>query len=824
MPHEPYDFASIEAKWQQYWRAEGLFKMDPAAPGEKFYCLMMFPYPSADLHVGHGRNYIIGDVLTRYKKMRGYNVLAPMGFDAFGLPAENAAIKENIPPAEGTMRNMDRMKAQLVSWGVEYDWDREIVSSRPDYYKWTQWLFLQFFKQGLAYKKAAAVNWCPQCQTVLANEQVIDGACERCDTTVTLRDLEQWFFKITQYAEELLDMRELDAWPERVRVMQANWIGRSTGVEIQLRLEATGEPLPVFTTRPDTTWGITYVALAPEHPLVEQVIAGTEYEQPVRAFVEQAQKMDRIERTSEHIPKQGIFTGAHVINPVNDEHVPLWVADYALMDYGTGAVMGVPTHDQRDFEFVKKYNLPLRVVIQPDGESLDAEIMTEAYVAPGVCVNSAQFSGMPNDEAKAAIGAWMEQEGIGERKVTYRLRDWLLSRQRYWGAPIPIIYCESCGTVPVPDADLPVLLPENVEFRPKGESPLAACAEFVQTACPSCGGSGRRETDTMDTFVDSSWYFLRYLSPHDDTQVFDSELVNAWLPVDQYIGGIEHAILHLMYARFFTKVIRDLGLCNFNEPFRNLFTQGMIVKDGAKMSKSKGNVVSPDALVERYGADTLRLYELFISPPEKDVEWNDSAIDGQLRFLRRVWRLVQGHRADLPGPEATRPDDIQRSQEDRDVRRIVHTAIRRVTFDIEERLHFNTAISALMEMVNALQDASLDKVHPAVLQEAFDTLVLLLSPLAPHVCEELWRHLGHQDSVLRAAWPQWDEDATAQDTVALAVQVNGKVRSHITVPSGADAAAIQAAALADAKVQSYLNGGEARKVIVVPGKLVNVVV
>ena len=824
MPPPDYDFRRIEAHWQQYWRDEGLFTMDPDAPGEKFYCLMMFPYPSAELHVGHGRNYIIGDVLARYKKMRGFNVLAPMGFDAFGLPAENAAIKNDEHPRDGTMRNIARMKEQLASWGTEFDWGREVVSCQPNYYKWTQWLFLQFFKKGLAYKKAAAVNWCPACQTVLANEQVVDGGCERCDTPVEMRDLEQWFFKITAYAEELLDMRELQGWPERVRTMQTNWIGRSTGVEIQFRLADTDAPVPCFTTRPDTTWGVTYLVLAPEHPLVEQVIAGTEHEAPVRAFVEQARRMDRIERTSEHIPKQGIFTGAYVINPVNQERVPLWVADYALMDYGTGAVMAVPTHDQRDFEFAKKYDLPLRVVIQPPGETLDADTMTEAYVQPGVCVNSAQFSDMENEAAKTAIGEWMEQEGLGGRQVTYRLRDWLLSRQRYWGAPIPIVYCADCGVVPLPEQELPVLLPDTKDFKPKGESPLAACADFVQTTCPTCGKPARRETDTMDTFVDSSWYFLRYLSPQDDDRVFDSKLVNAWLPVDQYIGGIEHAILHLLYARFFTKVIRDLGLCSFNEPFRNLFTQGMIVKDGAKMSKSKGNVVSPDALVARFGADTLRLYELFIGPPEKDAEWNDSAIDGQHRFLKRVWRLVHRLHADMPGPDATRPMPDGLSDDDRLVRRIAHTAIRRVTVDVEDRFHFNTAISALMEMVNALQNAPLEKVHPAVLQDALEQLILLLSPLAPHICEELWRLVGHTDSVLRAPWPQWEEAALAQDTISLAVQVNGKVRAHITVASDADPATIQAAALADEKVRGFLNGGEARKVIVVPGKLVNVVV
>ncbi len=816
-----YDFKSIEPKWQKYWREKKLFKMREDAPGPKYYCLMMFPYPSAELHVGHGRNYIIGDVLARYKMMNGFNVLAPMGWDAFGLPAENAAIKQNIHPKESTWNNIGRMKKQLSRWGVEYDWDREFASCEPLYCKWTQWLFLQFYRKGLAYKKEAAVNWCPSCKTVLANEQVINGECERCSTEVTPRDLAQWFFKITDYAEELLDMSHLGDWPERVKIMQTNWIGKSHGVTINFRLADTDDPVPCYTTRPDTVFGVTYLVLAPEHPLVERLTKGSEIEAEVRAFVDKCRRMDRIKRTSEGSEKEGMFIGKHIINPVNGERVPLWIANYALMEYGTGAVMAVPAHDQRDFEFAREYGLPIRVVVQkPDG-SLHEDTMTEAFEGDGTGANSAQFDGLPTPEVKDKIGAWMEEQRTGERGVNYRLRDWLISRQRYWGAPIPIVYCDTCGIVAVPEEDLPIFLPEKIEFKPTGESPLAQCPEFVNTTCPSCGGPAKRETDTMDTFMDSSWYYMRFLSPQDEDRVFDSDLVNKWLPVDQYIGGIEHAILHLLYSRFFTKVLRDLELVDFHEPFHNLFTQGMIIKDGAKMSKSKGNVVSPDELIEKYGADTVRIYTLFIGPPDKDAEWNDRAVEGAYRFLGRVWRLVHRHIDRAKESDGVFPASL--SEDEREIRRMTHATIKRVSTDVEDRFHYNTAISALMEMVNALYAIDVENANPAIVKEALEMLVTLLYPMAPHICEELWFELGHSESLLLERWPSYDEDAIKTDEVLVVVQVNGKVRSRVTVPADCDEEGLKKAALADSKVQSYTAAKNIRKIIVVPKKLVNIV-
>ncbi|GAB4334211.1 MAG: leucine--tRNA ligase [Candidatus Abyssubacteria bacterium] len=817
-----YDFKAIEPKWQKYWREKKLFKMDPDSPKPPFYCLMMFPYPSAALHVGHGRNYIIGDVLARYKMMKGFNVLAPMGWDAFGLPAENAAIKQNVHPKISTWDNIRYMKRQLTQWGCEYDWDREFASCEPLYCKWTQWLFLQFYKNGLAYKRKAAVNWCPSCATVLANEQVINGECERCSAQVTTRDLEQWFFKITQYAEELLDMSHLGDWPERVKTMQQNWIGKSYGVTIHFRLAETGEPVPCYTTRPDTVFGVTYLVLAPEHPLVERLTQGTAIEAEVRAFVERCRRIDRIKRTSAELEKEGMFIGKHIVNPVNGEQVPLWIANYALMEYGTGAVMAVPAHDQRDFEFAQKYGLPIRVVVQKPDRSLDVDTMTAAYEDEGFLVNSAQFNDYPSKEAIDKIGVWMEEKHIGTRTVNYRLRDWLISRQRYWGAPIPIIYCDKCGTLPVPDKDLPVYLPENVEFRPTGESPLARCPEFVNTTCPTCGGQARRETDTMDTFVDSSWYYMRYLSPHDEDRVFDSALVNKWLPVDQYIGGIEHAILHLLYSRFFTKVLRDIGLINFHEPFQNLFTQGMIIKNGAKMSKSKGNVVSPDELIAKYGADTVRIYTLFIGPPDKDAEWNDRAVEGAYRFLGRVWRLVHQHLDRTLADDGEIPADL--NDIERELRRVAHATAKKVTEDIEERFHFNTAISALMEMVNSMYSLDLERVRPVVLKESFQKLVALLYPMAPHICEELWFRLGHENSLLTTLWPTYDKNAMRTDEIVVVVQVNGKVRGRVTVPADMGEEDLKKAALGDPKVQTYVNTKSVKKIVVVPKKLVNIVV
>ncbi|RJP70168.1 MAG: leucine--tRNA ligase [Candidatus Abyssobacteria bacterium SURF_17] len=816
-----YDFKNIEPKWQKHWRENKLFKMHEGSPKPPFYCLMMFPYPSAELHVGHGRNYIIGDVLARYKMMKGFNVLAPMGWDAFGLPAENAAIKQNIHPKVSTWNNIHRMKRQLGQWGAEYDWDREFASCEPLYCKWTQWLFLQFYKKGLAYKKRAAVNWCPSCATVLANEQVINGECERCGSGVTTRDLEQWFFKITDYAEELLDMSRLGDWPERVKAMQTNWIGKSYGVTIDFRLAGTGEAVPCYTTRPDTVFGVTYLVLAPEHPLVERLTKGTSIEREVTDFVERCRRIDRIKRTSAELVKEGMFIGKHIINPVNGERVPLWIANYALMEYGTGAVMAVPAHDQRDFDFAKKYGLSIRVVIQKADGSLHEDTMTAAYEDEGFLVNSGTFNDTPSREAIEKIGIWMEREGIGKRTVNYRLRDWLISRQRYWGAPIPIVYCENCGMVSVPEKDLPVYLPETVEFRPTGESPLARCPEFVNTTCPTCGRPAKRDTDTMDTFVDSSWYYMRYLSPHDENRVFDSDLVNKWLPVDQYIGGIEHAILHLLYSRFFTKVLRDLGLITFHEPFQNLFTQGMIIKDGAKMSKSKGNVVSPDELIEKYGADTVRIYTLFIGPPDKDAEWNDRAVEGAYRFLGRVWRLVHQHLERVRGSDGPLPSSLNDTE--RELRRITHSTTRKVTEDIEERFHFNTAISALMEMVNGMYTADLEQVRPPVLMEAFEKLVALLYPMAPHICEELWSRLGHSDTLLHEPWPPYDKAAIKAEEMVIVVQVNGKVRSRVTVSADCSEDELKKAALDDSKVLSHIDTRNVEKIIVVPKKLVNIV-
>ncbi|MFS8572858.1 MAG: leucine--tRNA ligase, partial [Clostridia bacterium] len=790
----------------------------------KSYCLEIFPYPSGRCHMGHVRNYSIGDVVARFKRMNGWNVLHPMGWDAFGLPAENAAIKNNIPPKKWTWDNIDAMRRQLKRLGFAYDWEREVATCHPDYYKWTQWLFLQFYKKGLAYKKKAAVNWCPQCQTVLANEQVVQGECERCGTPVTKRELVQWFLRITEYAERLLrNLEKLEGWPERVKTMQANWIGRSEGVEIRFPVKGTGRALPVFTPRPDTVYGVTYMVMAPEHPWVEELIAGSPREAEIRAFIERVARQDEITRTAEDREKEGIFTGAYCVNPMTGEEIPIYLGDYVLAGYGTGAIMAVPAHDQRDFEFARKYGLPIRVVIQGD-QPLDGETMQEAYTEPGVMVNSGPFDGMRSEEAWHAIADELERRGIGERKVNYRLRDWLISRQRYWGVPIPIINCPQCGHVPVPEEDLPVLLPENVNFKPTGQSPLVDLEEFVKTTCPRCGGPAERETDTMDTFVDSSWYFLRYIDPHNQEAPFDKELASAWMPVDQYIGGVEHAILHLMYARFFTMVLYDLGLVDVEEPFQNLLTQGMVLKDGAKMSKSKGNVVDPDEMVERYGADTVRLFILFAAPPERDLEWSDAGVEGAYRFVNRVYRMVRDAAAFVQGA-----GPVQGALEGpaAELRRKVHSGLKRVTTDIAERFQFNTAISAIMEMVNAVyayRELPEDQQDPAALREALELIVLALAPFAPHVAEEAWEMLGHSSSVHLEAWPQYDPAAVVEAEIELVVQVNGKVRDRVRVPRDADEETVRQAALASAKVQEFLNGKEVARVIVVPGRLVNVVV
>ncbi|MDD5556305.1 MAG: leucine--tRNA ligase [bacterium] len=818
-----YDPARIEPKWQREWAETGLFRAPDRSDSPKFYCLMMFPYPSAALHVGHGRNYIIGDVLARYKMMRGCNVLAPMGWDAFGLPAENAAIQGGVHPRTGTLANIATMKRQLHDWGVCYDWDREIASCDPSYYRWTQWLFLRLHERGLACRKTAAVNWCPSCSTVLANEQVVGGGCERCETPVRQKELEQWFFRITAYAQRLLDDLDLlGNWPERVKTMQRNWIGRSEGCEVVFRLASTGEPVPCFTTRLDTIHGATYMVLAAEHPLARRIAAARGG--AVADFIERTVRQDRLARAGEGAEKEGIRTGEEVINPFNGERIPLWIANYVLMEYGTGAVMAVPAHDDRDFAFARKYGLPVRVVIRDPAAALPPAEPAAAYVDDGIQVNSARFDGLPNREALERMADLMEEAGFGGRTVCYRLRDWLISRQRYWGAPIPIIHCESCGAVPVPDQDLPVLLPEEVEFRPGGESPLARCPAFVRCACPSCGRPARRETDTMDTFVDSSWYFLRFVSPRDDGRPFDPDLANRWLPVDQYIGGIEHAILHLLYARFVTKALMDMGWVGFPEPFRNLFTQGMIIKDGAKMSKSRGNTVSPDGLIEAYGADTVRLYTLFIGPPEKDAEWRDESIVGAHRFLRGLWDLVR----EAAGRVA-RAAPGGGAGEGTPLRRAVHRTIRKVTADIEERFHFNTALAALMELENGIRAFMRDVPRPAgeaaaALDEAVRTIVLLLGPFAPHIAEELWRAVGGTESVFRQPWPAHDPALVREEEATVVVQVNGRVRGRITVPADAPEEALAAAALAERNVAAHVGGRRVVRTVVVPGRLVNIVV
>lgn len=819
-----FPFDEIEPKWQRYWRENKLFNIDTREYKNKYYCLMMFPYPSAALHVGHGRNYIIGDVVVRYKMMRGFRVLTPMGFDSFGLPAENAAIKGGLPPKVSTLNNIRTMKQQLNQWGVEYDWSREVISCLPEYYKWTQWIFLKLYEKGLAYKKKAFVNWCPSCKTVLANEQVVNGACERCSTETTQKDLEQWFFKITHYADRLLkDLDKLTEWPERVKIMQANWIGKSEGVEIDFKIENFPENLKCFTTRIDTIYGATFIALAPEHPLVDKLIEGVKDKENIAKAVQKMRNESKISRSQEDVAKEGVFTGRFVINPVNNKKIPIWIANYILMEYGTGAIMAVPAHDERDFEFAKLYKLPIEVVIDDPKASLDAATMKEAYVGEGVMVNSEKFDGIDSREAIKKIGLFFEGNKWGKRTIQYRLRDWLISRQRYWGAPIPIVYCQKCGTVAVPEKDLPVLLPENVEFRPTGESPLKFAKDFVNAKCPTCGGPATRETDTMDTFVDSSWYYLRYITPHLNDKPFDTGLVNKWLPVDQYIGGIEHAILHLLYSRFITKFFYDIKVTGFDEPFKNLFTQGMIIKDGAKMSKSKGNVVSPDKLIADYGADTVRLYTLFIGPPEKDAEWSDRGVEGAYKFLGRVWRLIErGSALQVTG----NGDEKSKKQID-DLKCKTHQTIKKVTDDLDGGFHFNTAISAIMELVNEIYEVlGSGNQSPAAkdaVVEAIKSVVMLLSPFVPHIGEEMWRSLGKTESIFKCKWPLYDKNAIVEKVVTIAIQINGKLRSKIEVNADMNNADLKAAVLSDPKIKTWVGEKAIKDFIIVPKKLVNIV-
>lgn len=847
-----YDFKKIEKRWKDFWDKQGFFKVNTSAPSKKFYYLNMFPYPSGVLHVGHGRNYIIGDAFARYKKMRGFNVLNPMGFDAFGLPAENAAIEHKTHPREWTIANIEGMKKQFREWGIVYDWDREIRTCEPEYYKWNQWLFLQLYKRGLAYRADAVANWCPGCQTVLANEQVIDGHCERCDSAVEKRKLTQWFFRITQYAEQLLtDLQKLEHWPERVKKMQYNWIGRSEGVEIDFCVDGSSHRLRVFTTRPDTIFGVTFMALAPEHPLVEEFLQQDPHRRAqMEAFVQRVLQQGEIARSAVTIEKEGFCTGRYAINPVNGEKIPIYIANYVLMEYGTGAIMGVPAHDARDYEFAQKHGLEIRRVIE--SEESKGELLS-AFEGEGRLVNSGPFTGMTSREAFRRIGEFLQARGQGQFAVKYKLRDWLISRQRYWGTPIPMIHCEQCGIVPVPESELPVKLPD-VPFI--GKRGLAEIPEFSQTTCPQCKGPAKRDTDTMDTFVDSSWYYLRFISPHDETRPFDREAVNRWLPVDQYVGGVEHAILHLLYSRFVTKALRDMGSLNFDEPFARLFTQGMIehlayrcpehnwihpseVREGTKcphcgrelsadlhkMSKSKRNTISPQEVIDQYGADTERLYTLFMGPPERDIEWTDEGVRGSFRFLNRLWNLVLSQTRKLTDVGELTPAHF--TERERKVWQKLHQTIKSVTEDIEG-FHFNTAVSAIMELTNELTDYVTEqpnkKINKALVKRALEDLVLILSPFTPFVCEELWQRLGHEDTVLVQSWPIYDSKALHAAEREIVIQVNGKLRDRLVIPAEISENRAELEKRAVAQIRSRLDGKQIEKVIVVPGRLVNVVV
>ncbi len=834
-----YKPQELDRKWQARWTDERAFsvEVDPARP--KFYCLEMFAYPSGHAHVGHVRNYIIGDIMARTKRMRGFNVLHPFGWDAFGLPAENAAIKTGTHPETSTFDNIEHMKGQLQRLGISYAWDREIATCLPDYYKFNQWIFLKMFERGLAYRRRSTVNWCASCQTVLANEQVVDGACWRCGTPVTQRELEQWFFRITAYVEELLaGLETLNEWPEKVVVMQRNWIGRSEGARVRFDVIGSDHAVDVFTTRIDTIYGANFIVLAPEHPLVDEFAATAADPAAFRAQVQAFRTQDREARMA---GKEGFDTGRRATNPFTKRAVPIWVANFVLGEYGTGAVMGVPGHDQRDFEFAKTYKLPITIVVQPEGAPLSGSSLTEAYVGPGALVNSAEYDRLPWDEANRRMTRDVETRGIGEGTIQYRLKDWGISRQRYWGTPIPIIYCEKDGVVPVPYDQLPVELPKVAQFTGRGDSPLAGVPEFVNVKCPVCGGPARRETDTMDTFVDSSWYFLRFCDPRNAELPFGPEKAAYWMPVDFYSGGVEHAILHLLYSRFFTRVLRDVGLVKFDEPFKRLLTQGMVLKNGAVMSKSKGNVVDPDDMLQKYGADALRLYVMFVAPPEKEVEWSDAGLEGSFRFLVRVWRLVD-HWAETIGGEGIPPCGDDLNEAERSLRRKTHETIRRVTVDIEERMHLNTAVSSLMELVNELyafsektERGAPTRTEPpegkverpqciAALREAIDALVIMISPFAPHTAEELWEILGHDTALVQTTWPSFDAAVAKAAEVVVPVQINGKVRARVTAPADAPEERLRELALADTVVRSHTEGKTIRKVVVGKGPLVSVVV
>ncbi len=863
MAVERYPFEQIELKWQREWEEQDLFRVHKDPKRQKFYCLEMFPYPSGKIHMGHVRVYSIGDVLARYLKMKGLNVLHPIGWDSFGLPAENAAIERSIHPARWTSSNIARMKDQLRRLGYSYDWHREIATYRPEYYRWNQWTFLQMYRRGLAYKKEAQVNFCPACNTVLANEQVEEGNCWRCGSRVEQKSLSQWFLRITDYAGELLSwLDRLPGWPERVKTMQRNWIGRSEGVMVNFKLD--GRDFPIFTTRPDTIYGVTFMAIAPEHPLVDSILEESSKNGELRRFVDRIKNEDRIKRTSEDYEKEGVFSGKYVLNPLSGEEVPLYIVNFVLMEYGTGAIMAVPAHDQRDFKFARKYGLPVRVVIQNPERTLDAESMSSAYVDEGVNVDSGPITGLPTREGIEKISGYIEKEGYGKRTVNYRIKDWLISRQRYWGTPIPIVYCTSCGIVPVKEEDLPVILPGDVAFTGE-DNPLKSSPGFLNTNCPECGAQATRETDTMDTFIDSSWYFERYCSPRETSTPFNRSDSDYWMNVDQYIGGIEHAILHLLYARFFTKFLRDIGLTHADEPFERLLTQGMVTKETyycpthgylfpeeveegvrckkcreevtigriEKMSKSKKNIIDPDDIVKKYGADTTRLFILFASPPEKDLEWSDAGVEGSFRFLNRVYRLFEGTGSlfegrleELKGYEENLSAMKGRTALETEILHVVHRTLEKVSEDIERRFHFNTAVASTMEMVNYLYT-----IDAGVLQErellaylhALKSLLLMLHPFVPHITEELWHTLGYKSLLLRESWPSCIEELARKEVVTIVVQINGKLRSRLETPRDTDEEELKEAVLCDEKVLQYTEGKKIRKIIVVPNKLVNIV-
>ena len=828
---DKYNFKEIEKKWQKQWADSNAFKVFEDPDKEKYYVLEMFPYPSGKLHMGHVRNYSIGDVVARFKKMNGFNVLHPMGYDAFGLPAENAAIQHGVEPAEWTWGNIEEMNRQLRELGLSYDWDREVATAHPKYYRWMQWIFIQFFKKGLAYKKESSVNWCPSCQTVLANEQVVDGCCERCGSTVGKKNLSQWYFKITDYAEKLLDnLDKLEGWPTKVKTMQRNWIGKSHGAEVTFKIKDYDETLTVFTTRVDTIYGTTFMVLAPEYPTVLDMVQGTEYEDDVKAYIEKCARMNEIERTSTTNEKTGVFIGKYAINPFSGAEMPIYIADYVLMGYGTGAVMGVPAHDQRDFDFAKKFGLDIIPVIDVHDPDIDLNNLQEACAAEGTLINSAEFTGMDNKEAIEKIAEVADERGIGKKTINYRLRDWLISRQRYWGTPIPMIHCDTCGWVPEKEENLPVLLPTDVEFTGKGESPIVTSKTFVDTVCPVCGRPAKREVDTMDTFLDSSWYFLRYCDARNDEEVFSKEKADYWMNVDQYIGGVEHAIMHLMYARFFQMALHDLGLVKDEEPFKNLLTQGMVIKGytdengnyiKAKMSKSLGNVVGPAEIIDKYGADTARLFILFAAPPERELDWSDEGVEGSFRFLNRIWRLV----AEFVEKGNNVPGEYEiRNDADKKLAFMLNNAIKRVTEDVRDRFNFNTAISAVMELVNEMYRYKEGDINDPLYSSAVKTMITILAPFVPHITEELWYNLGYEGSVHQQNWPTWDESALVKDEVEIVIQINGKNKEKMNIPGEISREEMLEIAKESDIVKGLIGDKNVVKMIAVPGRLINIVV